>query len=41
LVPSNLVVALVKPQIGDSRSGAILFRRFLSNITNSGRMRCA
>jgi hypothetical protein len=37
LVPSNMVVALAKLQIGASRSGAILFRRFLSNITNSGR----
>ena len=41
LVPSNLVVALAKLQIGDSRPGAILFRRFLSNKTNSGRVRCA
>jgi hypothetical protein len=41
LVPSNLVIALAKLQIGDRRPGAILFRRFLSNITNSGRVRCA
>jgi hypothetical protein len=37
LVPNNLVIALAKLQTGDRRSGAILFRRFLSNITNSGR----
>jgi hypothetical protein len=28
LVPSNLVIALAKLQIGDRRPGVILFRRF-------------